>query len=187
MSKILLSSILLFLVSCHKKDPTPSGPNTFSCQIEGKNFTPYLGPASQPFTGPPIKALEASYYPKGRLLVIYAKDVYNQLSMGIRLSPGQGTGSYTLGYTRFIYPFVSAPTTYGTYKSIPPVIQGVTDPNNIPPAVNYSTDAINTGTVTITRLDTIAREAVGTFNYTAYSSAAGTLAHVSNGSFDILF
>jgi len=131
--------------------------------------------------------LEASYYPKGRLLVIYAKGVYNQLSMGIRLSPGQGTGSYTLGYTRFIYPFISTPNNYGTYKSIPPFIQGVTDPNNIPPTVDYITDAMNTGAVTITRLDTIAREAVGTFNYTAYSSATGTLTHVSNGGFDVLF
>ncbi len=58
--------------------------------------------------------------------------------------------------------------------------RGVTDPYNLTPSTNYYTDAANTGTVAVTRFDTVARVAGGTFAYTA-RAATGHLVHVTNG------
>ncbi|RZJ89872.1 MAG: hypothetical protein EOO60_09555 [Hymenobacter sp.] len=176
------------LAACHARpDPVPSEANTFSCLIDNKAFTPYLAPSSQPFTGPKIPALNAIYVAKEHILVLEARDVYNQISIGIHLTPGVGTGTYSLGYSRLMYPFSSTFTNYGTYTSIPPFVSGVTDPNNLPPVLIYTTDAVNKGSLSLTRLDTIARTAAGTFTFAAREPTMGQITHLTSGQFDVTF
>lgn len=187
MKKLSLFAFSLLAACQPHADPAPSGTNTFSCQIDNKAFTPYLPLSSQPFTGPKIPALAAVYVTKEHLLILNARDVYNQLSIGLHLTAGGGTGTYSLGYSRFTYPASSTFTNYGTYISIPPFVPGVTDPNNIPPPLNYTTDAVNTGSLSLTRLDTIARTAAGTFTYAAREPTTGQIAHLRAGEFNVTF
>ncbi len=96
-------------------------------------------------------------------------------------------GTYALGYARNPTPYGSNPDNYGWYRSIPPFIPGVTDPYHLTPPSDYYTGTANTGTVTITRYDTVARVAGGTFAYTAREAATGKLVHITNGRFDVKF
>lgn len=180
MKKLLFLATLL-LAACRKDDPAPAGDNTFSCQIDGKDFTPYISDASQPFVGPKIKALESMYDRSRRILVIEGKTIDYQISFGVR-SPTQAA-SFQLGYTRAPYPYSLNPDNYGYCVVIP----NQTDPYNPTPNINYYTDRTNTGTITFARFDTVARVAVGTFDYTAREAATGKLVRVTNGQFNVKF
>ena len=181
--KKLLSLAALLAVACKKEaaDPGPTGANTFSCRIEGRDFTPYISPASQPFTGPKIKALDIGYDKDRHALILNARTTGEKLELYVR--PTRGQGVYALGYTQGTYPYDLRPSDYGGY-SVAPVL---TDPYGSTIFNRYTTDATNTGTVTITRFDTVAHVAGGTFAYTARAAATGQVVHVTNGKFDVKF
>lgn len=181
MKKLLPLAAALLLAACHKDAPTPSGANTFSCQIEGNAFTPYISDASQPFVGPKIKALESVYDRNRKILVVEGKTIDYRVSFGVR-SPKEA-GNFQLGYTKAPYPYSLNPDNYGYCVIIP----NQTDPYNTTPNRNYYTDATNTGTVTFTRFDTVAHVAGGTFAFTAREAATGKLVHITNGQFDVSF
>ena len=169
-------------MACGKKegDAAPSGANTFSCRIDGKEFTPSL----EPIILVPQKALEARRTSQAGGFVVQAKDSFNELV--IYLSATQGPGTYSLGYAKSPVPFGSNPDSYGFYKSIP-LLQPGDDPFKPQPRSTFYTDATNTGTVTLTRFDTVARVAGGTFEYTAREAATGKLVRITNGKFDVKF
>ena len=52
-------------------------------------------------------------------------------------------------------------------------------------AGNYDTNATHTGTVTLTRIDTVARIAAGTFQFTAFNHRNGQTVTVTEGRFDV--
>ena len=178
MKKLLYLAAGLLLAACHKDDPTPSGANTFSCQIDGEDFTPYLAPVLIT----PREALKASRTTKKGGFLIEADNAYNNLYIyvGIVRVPGV----YALGFASTPLPFYS--DSYAYHKIIPPLLPGQ-DPRNLTPPSYYYTDAKNTGTITFARFDTVARVAGGTFEYTAREAATGKLVHVTNGKFDVKF
>lgn len=172
---------LLLLCACQKQeDPAPSGANTFACQIEGQDFTPYLAPM---ILGTQ-KALTAGRIRSTGGLLVDARTSFDQLE--IYLAAASSPGNYPLGYVRTPSPYANNSSNYGAYTSVPPFVPGVTDPNNLTPPTSYYTDATTTGSVTITRYDTVARVAGGTFEYTA-RAATGKLVHITNGKFDVKF
>ncbi|WP_254243983.1 DUF6252 family protein [Hymenobacter sp. BRD128] len=173
MKKLFFSGILLFAVACHQKDPTPSGPNTFSCQIEGRDFTPYIAPTL--FVTPP-KALETGSYNRRGGLVIEARTSFDELT--IWLLAARSPGTYQLGKGT---PYWKPSGNYATYTSTPPA------PASGPllPISYYFTDSAAVGTVTLIRYDTVAHVASGTFSYTAREITTGKLAHLTNGRFDV--
>lgn len=179
----MCSTTLLALGACQQKEEAaPSGANTFSCRIDGKEFTPYLKPIL--FTGP-RKALEARRTDRqANGLVLQAKDSFNELV--IYLAATQGTGRYSLGFARQSIPYPSNPDSYGLYERIPPARPG-DDPFKSAPGLLFYTDATSVGTVTITRFDTVARVAGGSFEYTAREAATGKRVRITEGKFDVKF
>jgi hypothetical protein len=180
--KLLLAFTALSLVTSCKRhadaDTSPNAANTFTCQIEGKAFTPYLAPVLLV----PVKALAASRTSHTLGFSIAARDSYNELELYVASS--QGVGTYPLGYARNPIPYRSNPNSYAAYTSNPALPPGG-DPNNLPPPSHYYTDGVNTGSVTISRFDTVARVITGKFNYIAREAATGKLVHITNGSFDV--
>ncbi|AMR28879.1 hypothetical protein A0257_18435 [Hymenobacter psoromatis] len=173
MNKLFFSSILLFVVACRKEDLTPAGPNTFSCQIEGRFFTPYIAPVL--FITPP-KALESGHYNRKGGLAIQARTSYDELT--ILLLNARTPGTYQLGKET---PYWKPSGNYATYTSTPPA------PASGPllPRSYYYTDSAAVGTVSITRYDTVAHVAAGTFSYTTREATTGKLIHITNGHFDV--
>lgn len=174
---------LLSLVACKKKEsaePLPSGKNTYSCQIDGQEFTPHLPPVILSTN----RALEARRTDRSTGFFLQAKDSFNELA--IYFSATQGVGTYPLGFARSPIPYPSNPNSYGYYQKNVPLPPGG-DPYNPPRPLRYYTDMTNTGTVTVTRFDTVARIAGGTFEYTAREAATGQLVRVTNGKFDVTF
>ena len=165
------------LSACHQlADPAPSGANTFSCQIEGEYFEPYLGPSSQPFTGPKISALQAGPYNRRGGLAIEARTNSNDIT--IVLLDARAPGTYQLDNGT---PFWKPRHSYASLIATPSL-----PATGIPlPRAYYDTDSIRTGTVTLTRYDTLAHVAGGTFSFTARDAATGKLAHLTNGRFDV--
>lgn len=178
---ILAFAALSLAASCKKHSDagtSPTAANTFTCQIEGKDFTPYLAPVLIV----PVKALAASRTSHTLGFVVQAKDSYNELE--IYLSSSQGAGTYPLGYARNPIPYQSNPNSYAAYKSNPALPPGG-DPNSLPPPSRYYTDGVNTGSVTVSRFDTVAHIITGKFDYVAREAATGQIVHITNGSFDV--
>lgn len=170
------------MTSCKKKDvnPLPSGKNTFTCQIDGKEFSPKI-PVTILSTSVALRAYRTDN--KGGF-VVQAQDPFNKLEF--YLSTTQGAGTYTVGYARGAIPYAPNPDSYAAYTRYKPLSPG-DDPYNTPLPPRFYTDAVNTGTMTLTRMDTVARIAGGTFEYTAREATTGKLVCVTNGKFDVTF
>lgn len=175
MKKLLLLAGSL-LTACHQQaDPTPSGTNTFYCQIDGQDFTPHLPTVL--FIGP-IKALDAGRFNRKGGLTIEAETSFDELS--ILLLDAHAPGTYQLGKGT---PYWKPGGSYATYTSNPAL-----PANGVPlPSIHYYTDSAAVGTITLTRYDTLAHVAGGTFSYTAREKATGKLVHITNGRFDVTF
>jgi hypothetical protein len=179
---LCLSVPTAFVVgSCHKKEemPTPSGTNTLFCRIEGREFTPYL----EPILLTPRQALRAYRTAQGSFFV-QAQDAANVLQL--YATNVRGPGTYTLSFARNPVPYDPNPDGYGFYQKSNPVPPGG-DPFNPPAPSRFYTDATNTGTVRVTRFDTLGRVAGGTFEYTVREAATGKLVRITNGKFDVKF
>lgn len=171
MNKLLYLAAGLSLAACHRaEDPVPTGANTFSCQIDGQDFSPYL----PPIILTPQKALEAGRDGKGRF-AITARTSLEKLS--IVLVGVHGPGTYPLGSGALAGPRRSyGAHTYAARQSSDGTQQ---------PEMNAYTDSLAVGTVQITRYDTVANVAGGTFQYTAREAATGRLLRITDGRFDV--
>lgn len=170
----LLCLALLF-GRCQPKDPLPRatqiGANTFGCKIDGKTYIPDGG---GPFSG--LKPIEGGYLitihnPRRRVIYIrvYAQNK-EQLSLYI---DGFAVGTYPLNLTTRPRPDNPIPESYGFYQSTS--------------GAAYITNAKCTGSVRITKSDTLSGIISGNFSFTPCSSLTGSQQTVSitEGRFDI--
>jgi len=151
-------------LSC-KKDKltkaTQTGANTFSCKIDGVIFKP--SESGGFFSGNP---LIVNNWPIDGFTIRARKykDDNNSVPRNVILK---------LSYLKTIgsYPLITYP--YGQYEidySGGPV---------------YRTDATHTGTVTITRCDTVNQIYSGTFSFTAIDKNTNNVVKVTDGRFDV--
>jgi hypothetical protein len=152
-------------LSC-KKDKltkeTQTGANTFSCKIDGVVFKP--SESAGLFGSPPITVYNL---PNNgfTLLGKYYGDRSDPTSkyISLNLEYLKSTGIYNLNF----YP------NQGLY-----VISYSGGPA-------YQTDGTHTGTVTITRCDTVNKIYSGTFSFTAIDKNTGNVVKVTDGRFDV--
>ena len=183
MKLLLALAILAGAASCKRHSDaatSPTAANTFTCQIEGKDFTPYLAPVILV----PRTALAASRTSHDLGFTVQAKNSYSELELYIASSRGAGT--YPMAYARNPIPYKSNPDSYAAYKSNPALPPGG-DPNNLPPSSRYYTDGVHVGNVTVSRFDTVARVITGKFDFVAREVATGKLVHITNGNFDVSY
>ncbi len=174
MYKILISTLALFLfVACNKEveelpPATQTGANTFGAKVDGKFWVPKgFGPF------PANDILEARMTGTTHLL-INARNFSSsptETEFEILVSGITGLGTYQLNTT------VSPPasTGYGYYVK-----------RNLTPLNEWITSSSYTGSVTLTRLDTVAKVVSGTFQFNAlnmYNSPQPI--SVTEGRFDL--
>lgn len=171
----LLSVLCLSLVfiSCKKEvdelpAETQTGANTFGAKVDGSFYVPQgFGPI------PANDILEARWI--GNDFLIIARNFAsspNEKEMEIFLKNAKQPGTFALNTTTN-YPNASA--SYGYYVK-----------RNFTPEFEWMTSATNTGTVTLTRVDTVQRIVSGNFSFSAAElyGAAGPI-NVTEGRFDV--
>ena len=159
---LCLAAAVLAAGSCKKDDPnaglpaaTQTGANTFGCLVDGNVFVPL---APQAINSSHRDPLEASLY-RTDILVSARGDGYVDFALRRAFQPG----TYPLGDAN------ANANGYGLYQIS---------------AGDYYTDATHTGTVTLTRIDTVARIAAGTFQFTGINRSGQTVT-VTDGRFDV--
>jgi hypothetical protein len=176
MKKAFIISLLsLVFLSCKKEveelpPATQTGANTLGLKINGEMWVP-RGFAGLPDNDKLIARL------LGNVLIITAQDLSSsptETEFELRIFGVTGTGTYTMN-TNTSYP--SGPTSYGYHVK-----------RRLTPLDEWITSAVQTGFVTITRLDTTAQIASGTFQFNAENrvNAAQTIS-VTEGRFDVKY
>ena len=175
MKKAILGLFFIsLLLSCKKKEikelppATQTGANTFGLKINGENWVP------QGFAGiPDSDLLKARLL--GTMLVITAQNFASsptETEFEMKIYNVTGTGTYLMN-TNTSYP--NGPTSYGYHVK-----------RRLTPLDEWITSAAQTGSITITKLDTTAGIVSGTFQFNAENDidATKTIA-VTEGRFDI--
>lgn len=164
--KIFYALLLSLLYSSCKKEKltkeTQEGANTFSCKVDGKIYIAQIQGVS--FSGAkPI--VVHNFQNDGFTLSTIDSRTGEAFStkLLIQLQYLQTTGTYTLSLNR----------NYAIYEL------------NYTPGPRYQTDANHTGTVNITRCDTINRIYSGTFSFTAIDKNTNKVVKVTDGRFDV--
>jgi hypothetical protein len=175
MKKLLLAfSVLLCLVSCKKEitelpPETQTGANTFGAKVNGSLFAP------QGFGSLPADdILEVRRLPS-KDVIINARNFAsspNEKEFELRIKAVTAVGVYPLNVT----------TTQGTSAAS----YGYYIKRNVTPQNEWITSATYTGSVTITKLDTVNRIVSGTFAFNALNlyNAPEPLS-VTEGRFDV--
>jgi hypothetical protein len=175
MKKILIAfSISFLLVSCKKEitelpPATQTGANTFGAKVDGSFFTPQgFGPF------PANDILEARFLPN-RDLYINARNFAsspNEKEFELFIKGATTIGTYQLNTT------TNYPTTavsYGYYVK-----------RNITPQNEWITSAAYSGSVTITKIDSVNHFVSGTFQFNAINLYnAPQPMSVTEGRFDV--
>jgi len=176
MKNILAACISLFLLASCKKDikelppATQTGANTFGLKLNGEMWVP------QGFAGiPDGDLLKARLL--GDVLIVTAQNFSSsptETEFEMRIFGVTGPGTYMLN-TNTSYP--GGPTSYGYHVK-----------RRVNPLDEWITSAAQTGSVTITKLDTGAHIVSGTFQFNAENlvNAAQTIS-VTEGRFDIRY
>ena len=175
MKKALIVIFALgLLISCKKKEikelpaATQTGANTFGLKINGENWIP------QGFAGiPDSDLLKARLL--GTMLVITAQNFAStptETEFEMKIYNVTGTGTYLMN-TNTSYP--GGPTSYAYHVK-----------RRLTPLDEWITSAAQNGSITITKLDTVAGIVSGTFQFNAENDidATKTIA-VTEGRFDI--
>ncbi len=155
MNKILITCLSLFLfTACNKEveelpPATQTGANTFGAKVDGKFWVP------QGFGAFPANDILEARMTGSTHLLINARNFASsptETEFEILVSGITGPGTYQLNNT------VSLPasTSYGYYVK-----------RKISPENEWLTSSTYTGSVTLTRLDTIAKVVSGTFQFNA--------------------
>lgn len=176
MKNILLACVsVIALASCKKEikelpPATQTGANTFGLKINGEMWVP------QGFAG--ISADDLLKARKlGNILIITAQNFASsptETEFEMKLYGITGAGTYLLN-TNTNYP--NGPTNYGYHVK-----------RKLTPLDEWITSAAQNGSVTISKLDTVARIVSGTFQFNAENDmdASRTIA-VTEGRFDIKY
>ncbi len=175
MKKAIIGLFVLgLLISCKKKEikelpaATQTGANTFGLKINGENWIP------QGFAGiPDSDLLKARLL--GTMLVITAQNFAStptETEFEMKIYNVTGTGTYLMN-TNTSYP--GGPTSYAYHVK-----------RRLTPLDEWITSAAQNGSITITKLDTVAGIVSGTFQFNAENDidATKTIA-VTEGRFDI--
>ena len=173
-SKILIGCLsLLLLAACNKEvdelpPPTETGSNTFGATIDGQFWVPAkfgILPADD--------LLQARYNSPGSIL-IKAKNFASSPSESefeIQVVGVTGTGTYLLNTD------VSRPSAHSYAYFVK---------RRFTPINEWQTSATHTGSVTITKLDSVNKIVAGTFQFSALDIYHGTVPlTVTDGRFDI--
>jgi len=175
MKKAILGLFFIsLLLSCKKKEikelppATQTGANTFGLKINGENWVP------QGFAGiPDSDLLKARLL--GTMLVITAQNFASsptETEFEMKIYNVTGTGTYLMN-TNTSYP--NGPTSYGYHVK-----------RRLTPLDEWITSAAQTGSITITKLDTTAGIVSGTFQFNAENDIDATKTiTVTEGRFDI--
>lgn len=173
---LFLAPILLFGLQCRKnKSPleqlppeTQVGAGTFGCLVNGNAFKPKGSPFGGPILSCAYQYINGGYY--------FQLKAFNN---GSSVDYGVGIFSDSLKIqegVKFILRNESVPgEAYGLYAIS--VIQGLT---------SYTTNAFDTGEITIKKLDEVNRIVSGTFWFDAFNSTNEKV-QVRNGRFDMKF
>lgn len=176
MKNILLACVLVIaLTSCKKEikelpPATQTGANTFGLKINGEMWVP------QGFAGIPANDLLKARK-LGNMLIITAQNFASsptETEFEMKLFSITGEGTYLLN-TNTSYP--NGPTNYGYHVK-----------RKLTPLDEWITSAAQTGSVTISKLDTVARIVSGTFQFNAENDMdASRRIAVTEGRFDIKY
>ncbi len=154
----------LFFISCDKEKlpkPTEGGKNTFGCKIDGQIFLPAKEPSSWSNVDP---ILVSNSWFDGFLVHATTFSTSNSIakSVTIALPYLKSTGTYplkTFGYGQYKLEYFQGPI--------------------------YQTNNTNTGTVNITRCDTVNKIYSGTFSFQGIDENTGKTVQVTDGRFDV--
>jgi hypothetical protein len=175
MKNVFIFSLILSLLACNKEvtqlpDATDTGSNTFGARIDTTFWTPKgFGPVA---TAPILEAR----YEEGRTVVINARNFAGQpkeTEFEIYLYHVTTPGTYLLNATTPKYPRQNANYAYYVERRITPINEWIT-------TSEY------TGSVTVTKADTVNRIIAGTFQFRAINSfGTPQPINVTEGRFDI--
>jgi hypothetical protein len=176
MKHIFIFLMTLLSFSACKKEvkelppATDSGTNTFGAKVDGRLWAP------KSFGIVPTAPILEARYEDGRTVVINARNFANEpteTEFEIYLYHVTAPGTYLLNSTTAIYPNQHANYAYYVERKITPVNEWVTT-------------AEYTGSVTITKADTVNRIIAGTFAFNAINSyGTPKPLSVTEGRFDI--
>lgn len=174
----LLVATSLLAGGCRKEaaDPLPkatqTGANTFGCRLNGE---PWLPNGYHRMSGEVVK-VSASYETTGACAGCFCvgafrrERVYDDIELVVNKLDHVGT--YPLNTTNhWSQPWIAG----GRYRPLQPS------------STDYLTDSLRTGTLTITRLDTVARIISGTFTFSAHQTGGTQVASVTDGRFDVSY
>lgn len=180
---VLLTTLLALAGGCKKDDPEPistlppatqTGANTFGCLLNGEAWLPggyrNMGGQERKFT---------VYYPnKGQFkgeFTLTGRRVgtgYNE-EIQLALNAVDHAGTYLINVEAVPYPSALPWLDQGVYRTYKPTTR------------EYITSSKRTGSLTITRLDTVAHVIAGTFSFTAEELGGTSTVNVTDGRFDI--
>ena len=170
-SKILFSIPLFSILlsnSCRKQELPQSGhtgANTFGCYLNGKFWVPTGG-------GPFGNSTAGGFFgdPAGKRN-IFIEAFADPNYIHIYLKHATNVGTYLLNQTTDVWPNNIFPESYGAYYT-----NGQTD--------YFVTDALHTGSVTITFADTTTGIVAGTFEMQLFRQSTNEVISVTKGRFD---
>ncbi|RAK63196.1 hypothetical protein [Hymenobacter edaphi] len=180
--------MLLGATGC-KKDPlktlpkaTQEGKNTMGCLVDGKAWTPQG--SSGCLTG--CGAVEPIFARWRRLRT-------NGLGGGFTLSFDRIKKDETQSYLSFFAPRLVQASTVALDQAADPFLNGSNPAYgryihySSLPYPDYRTGPDASGTLILTRFDTVACIAAGTFSFTGRHAASGQTVQVTEGRFDVRF
>lgn len=168
-------SFLVLITACKKKidelpEPTQTGANTFGAKVDGSFFVP------QGFGAFPANNILEAHWGTDRDLYINARNFAsspNEKEFELYIKSVRTPGVYPLNTTTSGYP--SRAGSYGYYVK-----------RNITPQNEWITSSQYTGSITITKVDTINQVVAGTFEFNAINLYNTPQAiSVTEGRFDI--
>lgn len=178
--QVLASAAILFsqmaFQGCNKEkmellpEATQVGTNTLGCKVNSKNWV--AQDSDEPFNR--TKGVEGGYqYTETFDITRNNVWIRARRSDGSRfqiyLRSVSKPGVYTFGFNTGTAPGVISPYNYGYYDD---------------GSVSYLTSDQHTGTVTITRADTLTGVVSGTFEFKAYNSQTKQTVTITDGRFD---
>ncbi|OGX86509.1 hypothetical protein [Hymenobacter glacialis] len=179
-----LLSLALTLSSCEKEGvdalpkATQKGLNKMGCLVDGKAWLPYRDPVQQGGNRPPMVAYwQRREQGRVSLTMLFMRNTRpKRFGSLVYLFVRDITGPSTLALDQPANPqLTSANPAYGAFIN--------TDET---PDLDYLTGPTATGHLTITRFDTTARVASGTFAFTGRADDnSGRTVQVSEGRFDV--
>ncbi len=170
----------IFCTACKKTGvdalppETQSGANTFGCLIDGKAWIPTGSgaPGSRPIVAGYISALPPVYFNATNISSLTSRD-NERIKFYVRNVNKIGT--YPLNFDTQPEPASLYPQNYGEFISY----------NNTSGGNSYITTTTYTGSVEITRADSVNRIVSGRFSFTAFDSSTGKTIKVTDGRFDL--